>query len=130
MPLVAAAAIITGLAIWKPVQLSGLTDLLGGYVWARFWHFLVMVTLVVLTLGHVFMVFAVDPYALRAIVTGGYDETRSPEVRNARPFVNLRSRPQVGSAEPPPEYLTKIVFLPAANGGYWTDQGYDWYGGV
>jgi DMSO/TMAO reductase YedYZ molybdopterin-dependent catalytic subunit len=28
------------------------------------------------------------------------------------------------------KYLTKIVFLPAANGGYWTDQGYDWYGGV
>jgi thiosulfate reductase cytochrome b subunit len=101
MPFVAAAAVITGLAIWKPVELAGLTDLLGGFVWARFWHFLVMVTLVVLTLGHVFMVFAVDPYALRAIVTGGYDETRSPVVRNARPFVNLRARPQVGSAGPP-----------------------------
>jgi len=102
MPLVGAAAIVTGLAIWKPVQLSGLTYLLGGYVWARFWHFLVMVTLVVLTLGHVFMVFAVDPYALRSIVTGGYDQARSPELRNARPFVNLRSRPEIGSPEPPP----------------------------
>jgi DMSO/TMAO reductase YedYZ molybdopterin-dependent catalytic subunit len=28
------------------------------------------------------------------------------------------------------KYLTKIVFMPAANGGYWTDEGYEWYGGV
>jgi DMSO/TMAO reductase YedYZ molybdopterin-dependent catalytic subunit len=28
------------------------------------------------------------------------------------------------------KYLTKIVFLPSRNGGYWSDQGYEWYGGV
>jgi DMSO/TMAO reductase YedYZ molybdopterin-dependent catalytic subunit len=28
------------------------------------------------------------------------------------------------------KYLTKIVFLPQMNGGYWSDQGYEWYGGV
>ena len=28
------------------------------------------------------------------------------------------------------KYLTRIVFLPARNGGYWSDQGYEWYGGV
>jgi DMSO/TMAO reductase YedYZ molybdopterin-dependent catalytic subunit len=28
------------------------------------------------------------------------------------------------------KYLTKIVFMPTANGGYWSDQGYEWYGGV
>jgi len=28
------------------------------------------------------------------------------------------------------KYLTKIVFLPKRNGGYWSDQGYEWYGGV
>jgi DMSO/TMAO reductase YedYZ molybdopterin-dependent catalytic subunit len=28
------------------------------------------------------------------------------------------------------KYLTKVVFLPARNGGYWSDQGYEWYGGV
>lgn len=87
MPVFGAVAVITGLAIWKPVELAPLTLLLGGYVWARYWHFLAMVALVVLTLGHVFMVFTVDPYSLRAIVTGGYDESRSPEARNARPFM-------------------------------------------
>ncbi|GAC1659471.1 MAG: molybdopterin-binding protein [Gemmatimonadaceae bacterium] len=28
------------------------------------------------------------------------------------------------------KYLTKVVFLPARNGGYWSDQGYEWYGGT
>jgi DMSO/TMAO reductase YedYZ molybdopterin-dependent catalytic subunit len=28
------------------------------------------------------------------------------------------------------KYLTKIVFMPVSNGGYWSDQGYEWYGGV
>lgn len=28
------------------------------------------------------------------------------------------------------KYLTKIMFIPERNGGYWTDRGYEWYGGV
>jgi DMSO/TMAO reductase YedYZ molybdopterin-dependent catalytic subunit len=28
------------------------------------------------------------------------------------------------------KYLTKILFMPDRNGGYWSDQGYEWYGGV
>jgi hypothetical protein len=28
------------------------------------------------------------------------------------------------------KYLTRIVFLPKMNGGYWSDQGYEWYGGT
>ena len=28
------------------------------------------------------------------------------------------------------KYLTRIVFLPKMNGGYWSDRGYEWYGGV
>jgi hypothetical protein len=52
---------------------------------------------------HVFMVLTVDPYALRAIVTGWYDRARAPEVRNARPFYHLfgPSR-RTPSSEPPP----------------------------
>jgi hypothetical protein len=57
-----------------------------------------MLALVALSLGHVFMVFAVDPYALRSIITGAYNPARSPEHRNARPFVHLRG-PRV--AKPP-----------------------------
>jgi Ni/Fe-hydrogenase b-type cytochrome subunit len=95
IPFIGLAAVISGIAIWKPVSLGWLTDLLGGYVWARYWHFLAMVALVLFTAVHVIMVIAVDPYSMRAMITGRYDENRSPEARNARPFRNLRrsSRP-------------------------------------
>jgi thiosulfate reductase cytochrome b subunit len=86
LPWVALAAVVTGLAIWKPVQLAPLTNALGGYALARFWHFLVMLTLVLLSAGHIFMVFAVDPYSLRSMVTGQYNPSKSPEARNARPL--------------------------------------------
>jgi Ni/Fe-hydrogenase b-type cytochrome subunit len=88
MPLVGAALVVTGLAIWKPVQLGLLTHLLGGYVWARYWHFLAMFLLVLLSVVHVFMVISVDPYSLRSIITGYYNPAKSPERRNARPFYN------------------------------------------
>jgi DMSO/TMAO reductase YedYZ molybdopterin-dependent catalytic subunit len=28
------------------------------------------------------------------------------------------------------KYLTRIVFLPERTGGYWSDRGYEWYGGL
>jgi DMSO/TMAO reductase YedYZ molybdopterin-dependent catalytic subunit len=28
------------------------------------------------------------------------------------------------------KYLTRVVFMPRRNGGYWSDQGYEWYGGT
>jgi hypothetical protein len=28
------------------------------------------------------------------------------------------------------KYLTKVVFPSHRNGGYWSDKGYEWYGGT
>jgi DMSO/TMAO reductase YedYZ molybdopterin-dependent catalytic subunit len=28
------------------------------------------------------------------------------------------------------KYLTRIVFMPTKAGGYWSDRGYEWYGGT
>jgi hypothetical protein len=95
-------AVLTGIAIWKPVQLAPLTGLFGGYVWARYWHFVVMLLLVLLGAGHVFMVFAVDPQSLRSMVTGDYDESRSPEALNARPFLRGRRKPVLAIARTAP----------------------------
>jgi Ni/Fe-hydrogenase b-type cytochrome subunit len=92
MPIVGVLLVLTGLAIWKPVQLAPLTNLFGGFVWARYWHFMAMVALVVLSVIHVFMVFAVDPYSIRSMITGKYDPALSPVARNARPFYNLWPR--------------------------------------
>jgi Ni/Fe-hydrogenase b-type cytochrome subunit len=92
LPLLTALIVVTGLAIWKPVTLGWLTAVFGGYVWARWWHFAAMLAVVALAVVHVFMVFAVDPYALRSMTTGGYDPALSPEARNARPFRHLLPR--------------------------------------
>lgn len=100
LPVLAALAVLTGLAIWKPVTLAPLTALFGGFVWARYWHFVIMLALVALAVGHVIMVFAVDPYSLRSMVTGGYEPALSPEARNARPFQHLLPPRE---AEPAPE---------------------------
>jgi|GEM_PF-51774 len=100
LPWLGVLAVLTGLAIWKPVQLAPLTGLFGGYVWARYWHFLVMLALVLLGAGHVFMVFAVDPASLVSMITGRYDESRSPEALNARPFLRGRPKPVMTIARP------------------------------
>jgi thiosulfate reductase cytochrome b subunit len=103
MPIAGMVAVVSGIAIWKPVQLSFLTSLLGGYVWARYWHFIAMLVIVILAVVHVFMVFAVDPYSIPSMITGNYDETLSPEARNARPFYHLfprRAPAAPGSTKP------------------------------
>jgi Ni/Fe-hydrogenase b-type cytochrome subunit len=92
LPILAALIVASGVAIWKPVTLGWLTALFGGYVWARWWHFVLMLAVVVLATVHVFMVLTVDPYALRSMTTGGYDASLSPESRNARPFYHLLPR--------------------------------------
>jgi hypothetical protein len=56
---------------------------------------------VILSVIHVFMVFAVDPYSIPAMITGNYDEHNSPEERNARPFYHLFPR-RAGVAAPLP----------------------------
>jgi len=84
--------VLSGLAIWKPVSLGWITRLFGGYVWARYWHFIAMLIIVVLSVAHIFMVFAVDPYSIPSMITGNYDPKLSPEARNARPFYHLLPR--------------------------------------
>lgn len=67
-----ALSVLTGFAIYKPVQLSWLTALFGGYELTRYWHFLAVWTFVAFTLVHVALVFLVDPASLRAMITGWY----------------------------------------------------------
>lgn len=92
MPTIGAVLVLTGLAIWKPVQLAWLTNLFGGFVWARYWHFVAMFLLVLLSIVHVFMVVTVDPQSVRSMITGYYDPEKAPERRNARPFYRSRRK--------------------------------------
>jgi len=65
-------SVLTGLSLWKPVQLSWLTALFGGYELARYWHFVAVWLFAAFIAVHVILVFVVDPASLRAIITGWY----------------------------------------------------------
>jgi thiosulfate reductase cytochrome b subunit len=61
--------VVSGLAIWKPVQFHALAALLGGYEGARLVHFFAMTTIVLFLAIHVVMALLV-PRSLRAIILG------------------------------------------------------------
>lgn len=65
-------SVLSGLAIWKPVQLGWLTALFGGYEWARYWHFVAVWVFTAFIVVHVVLVFLVDPASMRAMITGRY----------------------------------------------------------
>ena len=68
--LAAVSQVVTGLAIWKPVQFSELTALVGGFQSARLIHFLGMAVIVGFLVVHVALSFLV-PSTLWAMLTGG-----------------------------------------------------------
>lgn len=51
-----AMALVSGLALWKPVQLGWLVWLLGGFRLVRVWHFAAMCGLLAFVPGHLMMV--------------------------------------------------------------------------
>ncbi|HEY4143152.1 MAG TPA: cytochrome b/b6 domain-containing protein [Pseudolabrys sp.] len=61
--------VLSGLAIWKPVQFQELTTLFGGYNFARYVHFFAMASIVGFLVVHVALAMLV-PKSLRAMVTG------------------------------------------------------------
>jgi thiosulfate reductase cytochrome b subunit len=67
--LVGIVIILSGLAIWKPVQLQELTAVFGGYDAARYVHFFAMAAIVGFLVVHVVMALLV-PKSLRAMITG------------------------------------------------------------
>ncbi len=68
-------AILSGLALWKPVQLQGLAALMGGYEGARRLHFLVMAALVAFLILHVGLAVTIRG-VLRAMVTGRMEPSK------------------------------------------------------
>jgi thiosulfate reductase cytochrome b subunit len=67
--LLLAVLVLSGLAIWKPVQLQELAALMGGYEGARLVHFAAMAAMVVIVVVHVFMVILV-PRTFPTMITG------------------------------------------------------------
>jgi thiosulfate reductase cytochrome b subunit len=68
--LMGAGSVVTGLAIYKPTQLAWLTNLLGGYAWARGEHFTLTVGYVLFFVVHIVQVIRAGWINFRAMVTG------------------------------------------------------------
>lgn len=65
-----AASVVTGLAIYKPLQLAWLTSLLGGYEWARWEHFWLMILFLLFFAVHVVQVILAGWSNFRSMISG------------------------------------------------------------
>ena len=70
--LMGTGSVVTGLAIYKPLQLAWLTAVLGGYGWARWIHFWLTMLFVLFFAVHVAQVILAGWSNFRSMVTG-YD---------------------------------------------------------
>jgi len=68
--LMGSGSLLTGIAIYKPVQFAWLTQLLGGYEWARWEHFWLAVGYVLFLVVHVVQVARTGWNNFRGMVTG------------------------------------------------------------
>jgi thiosulfate reductase cytochrome b subunit len=72
--------VISGVAIWKPVQLQELVALLGGYDAARYVHFAAMAAIGAFVLVHLALVLMV-PKTLLPMITGGVRPASNGDVQ-------------------------------------------------
>ena len=63
-------SIITGIAVYKPVQFGFICSLLGGYEWARIEHFTITILFTVFFLIHIIQVCIAGWNNFRSMITG------------------------------------------------------------
>ena len=63
-------SLLTGLAIYKPIQFNFLCNLLGGYEWARAEHFILTILFTLFFVVHVVQVILAGWNNFRGMVTG------------------------------------------------------------
>lgn len=73
-------SIVTGFAIYKPTSLAWLTWLLGGYQWARWLHFWLMILFVLFFVVHIVQVALAGWSNFRSMITG-YEAVNTVEVK-------------------------------------------------
>jgi thiosulfate reductase cytochrome b subunit len=83
--LMGAGSLVTGVAIYKPVQFAWLTASLGGYQWARWEHFWLAGGYVLFFVIHLLQVLRAGWNDFRAMVTGYEVVTVSPPSSSGKP---------------------------------------------
>jgi thiosulfate reductase cytochrome b subunit len=103
--------VVSGLALWKPVQFSELASLFGSFQNIRLVHFLCMTAIVAFILVHVTLALLV-PQSLVAMITGGPALKEAaggaaavaakpvPEPNIPKPLISEPAVPQAGVAVP------------------------------
>ena len=81
--------VLSGLSIWKPVQLQYLTALFGGYDFARYVHFACMAAICAFLVVHVVLALLV-PKSLRAMIIGSMIRKREPVFRQVMLEIDRR----------------------------------------
>lgn len=76
--LMGAGSLLTGLAIYRPVQVHWLTSLLGGYEWARIEHFALTIGYVLFFIIHIAQVARAGWNNFRSMVSG-YEIVAAPK---------------------------------------------------
>jgi Ni/Fe-hydrogenase b-type cytochrome subunit len=71
-------SVMSGFVVWKPVQFSWLGWIFGGFHWARWWHFAVMVAFVAFVFGHLVMVALHGWNNFMSMLTGWKEEPDYP----------------------------------------------------
>ena len=71
-------SVLSGFVVWKPIQFSWIGWIFGGFHWARWWHFAVMVAFVGFLIGHVIMVVLHGWNNFRSMLTGWKEEPEYP----------------------------------------------------
>ena len=89
--LLGAGSIFTGLAIYKPLQLAWLTDLLGGYGWARWVHFWLMILFVLFFAVHVVQVALAGWSNFRSMISGRELISTEADGQASRPAIELEA---------------------------------------
>lgn len=77
-------SVLTGLAIYKPVQLNGLVWAFGGYHLARIWHFALTIGYLLFFIVHIVQVTIAGFNNFRSVIAG-FEVVEIPEVK----FTNL-----------------------------------------
>lgn len=70
IPLAGLGSLLSGIAIYWPVQFSGIASVFGGYDTARIWHFLFTAVFVLFFFGHIAMVSISGWSNFVSIITG------------------------------------------------------------
>jgi hypothetical protein len=132
--LIGAGSLLTGLAIYRPIQFGWLSALLGGYAWARAEHFALVIGSVLFFVVHITQVIRAGWGNFR-MASALHPQTLLCDTMNWQPLTRehggpLRLALAVKYGYKSLKCVSLIRFQDERPPDYWAERGYDWYAGL